>query len=318
MANIRQHSRNLFAMCGSSFFFMSSYYTTIALQSSLNREKDFGLISLAALYGFHSLSCFISPLVIRILNTKWTIFFSTIIYCGFIAVNIYPRFYTLIPVAALVGLSAGPLWSAQASHLTTTALNLALQAKDNASRIIGRYNGIFYLFFVACLIPGNMISSIILHDGEIITLIGRVTPPKSLLCGATGCWYLKDTYGSNKVNLTDGSTANITFYLSEIPTSKTRLTLFTVLTAWGLLGSLMALLLLDPLRSFCKIIPHTKDLSDHLTGIFKVMRKGNFLLLIPIIAFTSLEVGFTYATFTKVNRLSFSLGQCDEVNSTYY
>ncbi|XP_072031437.1 protein unc-93 homolog A-like [Amphiura filiformis] len=296
MAGVRQHSRNLFALCGSTFFFMSSYFTTVTLQSSFNTRRDFGLTSLAALYGFYSLSCFISPVVITTLNTKWTIVFSSILYCIFIGVNIYPRFFTLIPVAALVGLSAGPLWSAQASHLTTTALNLALLTKENASRVISRFNGIFYLFYVACLIPGTLISSLILHGGGAISLGAHKSTSSLNQCGANSCIYRQNTFvPSNLMN----STYNVTSYMIETPSVKTRLTLFAILAGWGLLGSIIALLLLDPLRSFCKVVPHPRDFYDHTMSIFKVMRKGKFLLLVPLIAFTSLEVGFTYATFTK-------------------
>ncbi len=300
MASVRQHSRNLFALCGCTFFFMSSYFTTITLQSSFNTKRDFGLTSLAALYGFYSLSCFISPVVIRTLNTKWTIFFSSVLYCVFICVNIYPRFFTLIPVAALVGLSAGPLWSAQASHLTTAALNLAILSKENASRVISRFNGIFYLFYVACLIPGNLISSVILHGGGTISL-GEYKAASANQCGANNCHFTPNPFArpSNWIN-SSNSPANVTSYLIEIPSVKTRLILFAVLGGWGLLGSVVALLLLDPLKSFCKVVPHPKDFYDHTVSIFKVMKKGKFLLLVPLIAFTSLEVGFTYATFTKV------------------
>ena len=48
-------------------------------------------------------SVLLPPILIRHVGLKWTIVFSQATYTLFIASNIYPRFYTSIPSAIILG-----------------------------------------------------------------------------------------------------------------------------------------------------------------------------------------------------------------------
>jgi hypothetical protein len=90
---------------GLSWVFLFTAYSSIAnLQSSLNSDGGLGTISLSTIYVSLILSCiFIPTVLIQHLGIKWTIFCSQLTYILFIAANIYPRYYTLIPSAVIIG-----------------------------------------------------------------------------------------------------------------------------------------------------------------------------------------------------------------------
>jgi hypothetical protein len=56
------------------------------------------------------------------------------------------------PGAALVGLSAAPLWTSKASYLTDTGSVYASEKNLDKNAIINRFFGIFFTFFQSCLL----------------------------------------------------------------------------------------------------------------------------------------------------------------------
>ena len=62
-----------------------------------------------------------------IFQVKWTLVVSMFCYTSYIAAQFYPRFYTLIPTAIVLGLGAAPLWSAKCSYITQVAHRLVLR-----------------------------------------------------------------------------------------------------------------------------------------------------------------------------------------------
>lgn len=54
----------------------------------------------------------------RWLGTKWAISLSFIAYMPYIAAQLYPRFYTMIPAGLIVGFGGGPLWCAKCTYLS--------------------------------------------------------------------------------------------------------------------------------------------------------------------------------------------------------
>ena len=69
---------------------------------------------MSTIYASLVVSClFLPPGMIKNLGLKWTILISQCSYTLFIAANIFPRWYTLIPAAVILGLGAAPLWTAK-------------------------------------------------------------------------------------------------------------------------------------------------------------------------------------------------------------
>jgi hypothetical protein len=85
-----------------------------------------------------------------ILQVKWTLVVCVFCYSSYIAAQFYPRFYTLIPTAIVLGFGAAPLWSAKCSYLTQLAHRsdgLQCQPKnykiDQSSSSQVKKNGVF-------------------------------------------------------------------------------------------------------------------------------------------------------------------------------
>ncbi len=55
----------------------------------------------------------------EILKPKYTLVLGSAAYTALLAANIYPRAYTLLPAAAINGIGAGLIWTAQGRHLTS-------------------------------------------------------------------------------------------------------------------------------------------------------------------------------------------------------
>ena len=66
----------------------------------------------------------------------------------------------MLPVT---GLSAGPLWVAQGSYITTLAIMHAESAKLNREKTTTKFFSIFFLIFVLNQVCGNLISSLVLN-----------------------------------------------------------------------------------------------------------------------------------------------------------
>ena len=92
-------------LIGLSWLFLFTAYSSISnLQSSLNNVDGLGTASLSTIYAALILSCLFLPTILMSkFGIKWTIFFSQLAYILYIAANIYPQYYTLIPTAIILG-----------------------------------------------------------------------------------------------------------------------------------------------------------------------------------------------------------------------
>ena len=84
------------------------------LQSSLNTDQGMGTASLSAIYVSLVISCLlVPPALIKKLGLKWTIVSAQFCYTLYLAANMYPKWYILIPTAVILGFGAAPLWCAK-------------------------------------------------------------------------------------------------------------------------------------------------------------------------------------------------------------
>lgn len=96
--------KNLFIVGLSWVFFFTAYSSIANLQSSLNSDGGLGTASLSTIYVSLICSCiFLPTILIKKLGVKWTIICSQFAYISYIAANMYPRYYTLIPTAIILG-----------------------------------------------------------------------------------------------------------------------------------------------------------------------------------------------------------------------
>lgn len=96
--------KNLLVVGLAWVFFFTAYQSIANLQSSLNSDGGLGTASLSTIYVSLIFSCIFLPTVmIKKLDVKWTIIVSQFAYILYIASNVYPRYYTLIPAAVILG-----------------------------------------------------------------------------------------------------------------------------------------------------------------------------------------------------------------------
>ncbi|XP_028030132.1 UNC93-like protein [Bombyx mandarina] len=164
----------------------TAYSGAANLQSSINASAGLGTAALAAVYAGLILSnIFLPVFVIKWLGTKWTISFSFLTYMPYIAAQLYPRFYTMIPAGLLVGLGGGPLWCAKCTYLYVMSEAHSAISKITAEALLVRFLGIFFMIFHTSQIWGNLISSLVLTSGNntaAVTAVNDSMIPQ--LCGA--------------------------------------------------------------------------------------------------------------------------------------
>ena len=105
LKNIRFMVYKNLLITGLAWIFLFTAYGGLALlQSSLNSDGGLGTASLSTIYVALIVSClFLPTTLIEKLGIKYTIVFSQIAYILYILANIYPKYYTLIPTAIILG-----------------------------------------------------------------------------------------------------------------------------------------------------------------------------------------------------------------------
>ncbi|KAI9589953.1 UNC93-like protein [Glossina fuscipes] len=280
-----------------SFAFMvqfTAFQGTANLQSSINATDGLGTVSLSAIYAALVVSCiFLPTLIIRKLTVKWTLVFSMLCYAPYIAFQLFPRFYTLVPAGILVGLGAAPMWASKATYLTQVGQVYAKITEQAVDAIIVRFFGFFFLAWQTAELWGNLISSLVLSSGahgggsSSSSVNNTITAEDLQFCGANFCVHRVNGHS----NLERPPEHEI-FEISMIYLS-------CILAAVAIIA-----IFLDPLKRYGekrKGSQSAQELSGMqlLSATFRQMKKPNQQLLIPITVFIGMEQAFIGADFTQ-------------------
>ncbi|XP_035471754.2 UNC93-like protein MFSD11 [Scophthalmus maximus] len=138
-----------------------------------------GYTSMAIIYGVFSASNLIAPSVVTVIGPQLSMFFSGLLYSGYIAMFIYPYTWSFYTASVLVGVGAAVLWTAQGNVL-------AINSTDNT---IGRNSGIFWALLQFSLFFGNLYIYFSWHGHVHITDKDRQTVFISLtVISLVGCF----------------------------------------------------------------------------------------------------------------------------------
>ncbi|CAH2096007.1 unnamed protein product [Euphydryas editha] len=163
----------------------TAYSGAANLQSSINAEEGLGTASLAAVYaGLICSNIFLPAVVIKWLGTKWAIALSIITYMPYIAAQLRPRFYTMIPTGLIMGLGGGPLWCAKCTYLSVLSEAHSKLSNISAEALLVRFLGLFFMIFQMNQVWGNLISSLVISSGDnlaAVTAVNATMIPK--VCG---------------------------------------------------------------------------------------------------------------------------------------
>lgn len=138
---------------GFGFMFMFTAFQTCGnieqtVLKSFN-STDFhgsGYTSMAIIYGVYSTCNLIAPSVVALIGPQLSMFFSGLLYSGYIAMFIQPYTWTFYTASVLVGIGAAVLWTAQGNVLTI----------NSTDSTIGRNSGIFWALLQFNLFFGNL------------------------------------------------------------------------------------------------------------------------------------------------------------------
>ena len=302
----RQAFKNL-VILGLAFMFVFTAFVSLqSLQSSLNAQSGVGVASLCSMYAMIVVSCVVAPTVIRYITTKWTIVIAFVLFLLYVVANVYPRGFTLIPAAVLLGLLTGPLWSAQSTYLTTLALRHAQENHQLYDTTLICFNGIFTGLFQTSHIWGHILTAVVLSTNTLNnrSSINGFTPNTTVsplevnphenittprVCGAHDCGihdFLAWDFSHQFMDV-DYMSRNILLGLHVI-------CIFIAI--------FITTLFLD--RNEVNVdFKHSVSMSSQqlFVATLGMMKDSRLLLLIPLIIFTGLEQGFVFGDFTKVS-----------------
>ena len=140
--------KNLIVIGFAWILLFTAFQSMQNLQSSLNSDEGLGTASLSTIYVSLVVSClFVPPTLIKKLGLKWTIVISQCTYTLYLAANMYPKWYLLLPSAIILGFGAASLWTAKCTYLTETGAYYALLTNENNDAVVTRFFGIFFAMF---------------------------------------------------------------------------------------------------------------------------------------------------------------------------
>ncbi|XP_048429471.1 UNC93-like protein 3 [Pyrus x bretschneideri] len=161
----RRHTRDVHILSCAFLLIFLAYGAAQNLETSVNTEDDLGTISLGILYlSFTFFSMVASP-VVRALGSKNALILGTTGYWLFIAANLIPSWYTMVPASLYMGFAASIIWVGQGTYLTSTARSHAKDYNLHEGTVIGHFNGEFWGMFAIHQFVGNLISLAVLTDG---------------------------------------------------------------------------------------------------------------------------------------------------------
>ncbi|CAG9786874.1 unnamed protein product [Diatraea saccharalis] len=178
--------KNVVVISSAFMLHFTAYSGAANLQSSINAEAGLGTASLAAVYaGLIFSNIFLPAVVIKWFGAKWAISLSFLTYMPYIAAQLYPTFYTMIPAGLIVGFGGGPLWCAKCTYLSVVSEAHSRISKIPAEALLVRFLGLFFMIFQMNQVWGNLISSLVLSSGDnaaAVTAVNATMIPE--LCGA--------------------------------------------------------------------------------------------------------------------------------------
>ncbi|KAL5550023.1 hypothetical protein UlMin_000199 [Ulmus minor] len=160
------HTRDVHILSSAFLLIFLAYGAAQNLQTTVNTEEDLGTISLGILYVSFTFFSLVASLVVRFLGSKNALILGTTGYWLFIAANLKPSWYTMVPASLYLGFTASIIWVGEGTYLTSTALSHARDYNLHEGKVIGNFNGEFWGAFASHQFVGNLITLAILRDGK--------------------------------------------------------------------------------------------------------------------------------------------------------
>ena len=288
--------KNVIGLSVSYFLVFSVFLGLQNLQSSINSTEErqgLGLASLAVLYACFFVAGFVTPAIVKLLGTKYSLLLGFICHLVYTLTNYYPSWYTLIPSSVLIGFASGPIWAAAHTHITKVAVEIAPALRKDLALLISRFTGILFFFFQFAQLPGNLASSLILYPYSNDDTLANTSaldvernasstipgPPSNELCN-----YLNET------------TPIETKYLYA---------LVSVYAVFIVVGIVILFFAVDRLPSDNELFSKEKKFHLYLRKPFiellRLLKDWKMVLIAPMAIFSGMEMAFAFGSFTEVS-----------------
>ncbi|XP_044474394.1 UNC93-like protein 3 [Mangifera indica] len=162
----KNNTRDIHILSCAFLLIFLAYGAAQNLQTTVNTEGNLGTISLGILYVSFTIFSLFASLVVRLLGSKNAIVLGTTGYWLFVAANLKPSWYTMVPASVYLGFAASIIWVGQGTYLTSTAHRHARDRNLQEGTVIGKFNGEFWGFFASHQLVGNLISLALLRNGS--------------------------------------------------------------------------------------------------------------------------------------------------------
>ncbi|KAF5196980.1 unc-93-like protein [Thalictrum thalictroides] len=190
--SIVNHTRDVHILSCAFLLVFLAYGAAQNLQSTVNTEENLGTTSLGILYISFTVFSFVASSVVRSLGSKNALILGTTGYWLFIAANLKPSWYTMVPAALYLGFAASIIWVGQGTYLTSAARSHSKDYQLHEGTILGNFNGEFWGIFASHQLVGNLISLALLSDGKggsangttllFVVFLGSMTLGTILMC----------------------------------------------------------------------------------------------------------------------------------------
>ncbi|KAF5476020.1 hypothetical protein F2P56_007767 [Juglans regia] len=191
----QNHAKDVHILSSAFLLIFLAYGAVQNLESTLNTEQDLGTTSLGILYLSFTFFSLVASVVVRGLGSKNALVLGTTGYWLFIAANLKPTWYTMVPASLYLGFAASIIWVGQGTYLTSTARSHARDYNVHEGTVIGNFNGEFWGMFASHQFIGNLISLAVLGDGTegstsnttllYVVFLGSMTLGTILMCFLT-------------------------------------------------------------------------------------------------------------------------------------
>ncbi|XP_021887715.1 UNC93-like protein 3 isoform X1 [Carica papaya] len=255
----KNYAKDVYILSSSFLLVFLAYGAAQNLETTV--YKDLGTISLGILYVSFMFCSMVASPVVRFLGSKNALILGTTGYWLFIAANLVPSWYTMVPASLYLGFAASIIWVGQGTYLTSIARDHAKDYNLHEGSVIGNFNGVFWGMFACHQLAGNLVSLAVLRDEKLCAVLNEGSTSGTtllftvFLCIVTlGCilmFFIRKSDGKCEKGSPNSS---VSFY-----------------------SSLVSLL---------------KSIITPLLDI-------RMLLIVPLMAYSGLQQAFVWAEFTK-------------------
>lgn len=303
--------KNLLVISVSVALMNAAFSSLRNLQSSLNHDGGVGLYSLTGSMAAFTLLSLFTPSLIQQFRPKRCLILSIFAHLLYVAANVTPNFYILVPASVLQGAASALMWNAVSTYVTYLARSTAIRNDKRTVHVAGKYFGVFFCFFQLSVVAGNLISSIVLNDQSDATnkTISTNTDLKNIVYKSIS--NLNDSmnmdikfsnlskYEQNKLSICGSKYCHS--YPIELGglTEATRYNLLGIYGVATVLALILPLFLMDRLKNYRTSKINIKHIANQAIAVLRCIVEPRFLTCFIMFFYSNMELGFVMAEVTK-------------------